>query len=79
MPQIKHQPLYYDKNGLCHYDGDNYPDNCRYCGKLIEGKGTVILDTDLIFCNDACLAMMIYEKTADVWVERKVGSAHWMC
>jgi hypothetical protein len=71
MQQVKHNPLYYDKDGRLHYDGQNYPDYCSYCGSYIENKGTVILDTNLIFCNDNCLAQMIKHKTADIRISRK--------
>lgn len=66
MPQV--EPLFYDSQGRKHYDGQNYPDNCSYCGHLVH-EGIVILDTNLIFCNTECLIEMIEKKTADVRVE----------
>ena len=71
--QVKHQPLYYDQNGKLHYDGSNYPDNCCYCGAVLEGKCTALQDTNLIFCNDNCLVEMVDKKTVDVQVTRKGG------
>ena len=68
MSKIKLMPLCYDKDGRMHYDGDGYPDNCSYCGRLVT-NGVVILDTDLIFCNTECLVRMVEEKTADIRVE----------
>jgi len=71
---MKQKPLYYDKDGKLHYDGSIYPDRCSCCGSFIQDQGIVLLDTDLIFCNEECLIKMVEQRTADIRIDRKGGS-----
>ena len=53
------------------FRGQSYPDRCSHCHLPIEKSAIILLNTDLIFCDEDCLTGFVRSRTADITIREE--------